>query len=154
MKLLTKITALTLLLGSFSLPAISQSACHGYGKAACKPDLEDYVQNPQVLNAELSSGESAEIAMVFSAKHDYRIQICAEEHMGEIGFKIKSSKGEILLDNQDYEMTDMWDFTMSKTKRLIIEVTFMGAASEDDFEETGCTAIIVGYRHSTQQGFR
>jgi hypothetical protein len=30
----------------------------------------------------------------------------------------------------------------------------MGAASEDDFEETGCTAIIVGYRHSTQQGFR
>ena len=74
--------------------------------------------------------------------------------MGEIGFKIKSSKGEILLDNQDYEMTDMWDFTMSKTKRLIIEVTFMGAASEDDFEETGCTAIIVGYKHSTQQGFR
>jgi hypothetical protein len=154
MKLLTKITALTLLLGSFSLSAISQSACYGYGKAACKADLEGYVQNPQVLNAELGSGESAEISMIFSAKHDYRVQICAEEHMGEIGFKIKSSKGEILFDNQEYEMTDTWDFTMSKTKRLIIEVTFLGAPSEDDFEETGCTSILVGYRHSTQTGFR
>ena len=154
MKFFTRISTLTLLLSCISLIGLSQSACHGYGNDACKPDLEGYVRNPQVLNAELGSGESAEISMVFSAHHDYRIYVCAEEHMGEIGFKIKSSKGEVLFDNQDYEMSDTWDFSMSKTKRLIIEVTFMGAASEDGFEETGCTSIMVGYRHSTQKGFR
>jgi hypothetical protein len=154
MKLITKTATLTILLSCMSLIVMSQSACHGYGKSACKPDLDGYVKNPQALNAELGSGESAEIAMVFSANHDYRVYICAEEHMGEIGFKIKSSKGEVLFDNQEYEMTNTWDFSMSKTKRLIIEVTFMGATSEDGFEETGCTAIMVGYRHSTQKGFR
>ncbi|MDA9563097.1 hypothetical protein N9R81_00315 [Flavobacteriales bacterium] len=153
MKLFTKIS-LALTISCFSLIGYGQSACHGFGNNACDPDLEGYVQNPQVLNAELASGESAEISMVFSAKHDYRVSICSEEHMGEVGYKIKSSKGDVLFDNQDHEMMDSWDFSMSKTKRLIIEVTFMGAASEDGFEETGCTAIIVGYRHSTQKGFR
>ena len=154
MKSITRITTLAFLFSCMTLISFSQSACHGYGQSACKPNLDGYVPNPQALNAELGSGESAEVSMVFSKNHDYRIYICTEEHMGEIGFKIKSSKGEVLFDNQDYEMTDTWDFSMSTTKRLIIEVTFMGAASEDGFQETGCSAILIGYRHSTQTGFR
>lgn len=156
MKSILKLLSLTIVLSSISFFGISQSACHGFGNKFCKTDFEEqgYVQNPQVLNAELGSGESGEISMVFSKDHDYRIYICSEEHMGEVGFKIKSSKGEVLFDNQDYEMTDTWDFSMTATKRLIIEVTFMGASSEDGFEETGCVAMLVGYRHSTQKGFR
>lgn len=137
-----------------SIIGYSQSACHGFAKKNCKMDFEDYVPNPQPVNAELEAGESAEVSMIFSRDHDYMVYVCTEDHMGEIGFRIKSSKGEILFDNKDYEMTDVWDFSMTSTKRLVIEVTFEGSGSSDGFAETGCAAILVGHKHTTQKGFK
>ena len=155
MKFKLKIISILIILGGFSINGYSQSACKGFGRSMCKVDFEDYVRNPQVLNAELSSGEAAEVNMVFSNAHDYRVYVCAEEHMGEVGIKFKTSKGEVLFDNKDFEMTDTYDFSMTSTRRLVIEIAFQGASGGDDgFAETGCASILVGYKHSTQSGFR
>lgn len=137
-----------------SVEGYTQSACKGFSKKFCKQPKDEYVPNPQTMDADLQVGESAECTMVFYGKHDYRIFICAEETLGDVTFKIKTSKGDVLFDNQDYDMTTLWDFSMTTSKRLIIEVGSEGEASEDGFAESGCVSIMIGYKYSTQSGFR
>jgi hypothetical protein len=133
--------------------SFAQSACKGFSKKNCKVAFGEYVPNPQVMESEIKAGESAEAPIIFYKQHDYKIFICTEEHLGEVNFKIKTGDGDVLFDNRDFEMTKDWDFTMTSTKRLIIEV---GSTQEagDGFTESGCAAIMVGYKYTTQKGFR
>lgn len=150
-----KILLFMLIVGSAG-SVFSQSACKGFARKYCKQPKDEYIPNPQMMDAELAMGETAETQMLFYKGHDYRIFICAEETLGDVHFKIKTSTGDVLFDNQEYDMTPVWDFSMTSTKRLILEIGTEGAASESDdaFSETGCVSIMVGYKYSTQGGFR
>ena len=148
-----KIIVLMLVVG-VSTNTYAQSSCKGFSKKFCKQPKDEFIPNPQTMDAELAVGESADCQMLFYKNHDYRIFVCAEETLGDVHFKLKTSKGDVLFDNQDYDMTTIWDFSMTSTQRLIIEVGSEGAASDDGFTETGCVSILIGYKFSGQSGFR
>ncbi len=131
--------------------AKAQFQCKRFVEKRCKVFWDDYVPNPQNILAELETGQTSELNMIFYRGHDYRVILCGEEHLGDLRFKILSSKGDVLFDNQEYDMTQEWDFTMSTTKRLIIEVTAPGGGG--DFVESGCVAVMIGLRPTPKKGF-
>lgn len=134
--------------------SMAQSPCRGFAKKYCRIDLGDFIHNGQALSAEINTGESAEIGMVFYNKHDYRIIVCSEDHLGEVSFKILDAKGNVLFDNRDHGMTPFWDFGMTATKRLVIEVSAPSFSSGDDALDSGCVALIIGHKISALKGFR
>ena len=143
-----------MLVVGFSAETYAQSNCKGFARKMCKQPKDEYIPNPQTMDAELAVGENAEAQMIFHKGHDYRVFVCAEETLGDVRFKIKTGTGDVLFDNKDYDMTSIWDFTMTSTKRLLIEVGSDGEASDDGFTETGCVSILSSYTYTGQSGFR
>jgi hypothetical protein len=150
---LLKIIVLMFVVGA-TTETYAQSSCKGFSRKYCKQPKDEFIPNPQTMDADMVVGESAETQMIFHKGHDYRIFVCAEETLGDVHFKIKTSTGDVLFDNQDYDMTTIWDFSMTSTKRLILEVGSEGEASDDGFTESGCVSILVGYKYTGQSGFR
>ena len=143
-----------ILLAMLSLPFLAQAQpCRGFAKRYCRVALDDYLSIPQNLTAEMETGETTEMSMVFYKKHDYRIIICSEDHLGEINFKILDTKGNVLFDNRDHGMTPFWDFSMTTTKRLVVEVSAQGFSTGEDMLDAGCVALIIGHRLTPPKGF-
>lgn len=125
--------------------------CKFFGAKMCDRYLtSEYRSNGQSNTASMSGGENATLQMVFYKGHDYRLVFCAEEHLGELGIKIKSTKGEVLFNNAEHDMEFYWDFTMNKTQRFIIEVNAPGMGEE---VMEGCVAVSLGVRPSVAKGF-
>ncbi|PCJ89886.1 MAG: hypothetical protein COA57_00810 [Flavobacteriales bacterium] len=133
------------------LPFTSFSQCKFFGQKMCSRYLDTYKSNGQDNTASMGPGETATIQMIFYKGHDYRLVFCSEEHLGELGIKIKSSRGDVLFDNADHDMSFHWDFTMKRTQRFIIEVIAAGMSEEEAME--GCVAIAVGVTPSIHKGF-
>lgn len=127
--------------------------CAGYAQKWCPKQLADgaYQPSPQLLTAAMGQGESTKINMNFFKGHDYRLVFCAEEHLGNLGVKVMSSKGEVLFNNADHDNAIFWDFSMKSSQRLVIEVTAPGASEQEVME--GCVAIAVGLKPSIKKGF-
>ena len=132
-------------------PIASLAQCHFFGQKMCVRYLEDYSSNGQNNTASMAQGETTHLQMIFYKSHDYRLVFCSEEHLGELGIKITTSKGEVLFDNADHDMAFHWDFSMKRTQRFIIEVTAPGGSEEDAMD--GCVAIALGVRPSIHKGF-
>lgn len=103
-------------------------------------------------NAAVSPGESVSLNMVFYSGHDYRLVLCADEHLGEVEWTVETSKGEILFNNLENDNTLYWDFTMKKTSRFVIRVNIPGEDDEEALD--GCVALSVGLKPSIKKGFK
>ena len=137
-----------------SIPGVLQAQqCRHFAKKNCKVFWEDFKSTGQAITAEMASGETADLTMVFHRAHDYRVIVCAEENLGDVEFKIVTTTGEVLFDNKDHDMSVEWDFSMTSTKRLIMEVTTEGGGGEDDLLESGCVALMVGVKATPRKGF-
>lgn len=151
MKLKRIILTFGLLTGSYLLhPALAQ--CKFFGAKMCDRYLtEDYRSNGQSNTAAMTPGETATLQMVFYKGHDYRLVFCSEEHLGQLGIKVKSATGEVLFNNAEHDMSFHWDFSMQKTQRFIIEVSAPDGDPNQAME--GCVAISTGVRPSIAKGF-
>lgn len=135
----------------------ASAQCEGYGFKQCVKYLQkEYKSNGQSNSASIAPGETARVNMVFYKGYDYRVVFCGEEHLGQLGIKAYKAKGkdigELIFDNSQRENAFNWDFSMTATHRVIIEVTAPGIEGEEAAE--GCVTIVLGLRNSTQKGFK
>lgn len=163
MKIINKLLLFAVFMGSvFALQAqttkttMAPISCNGFALKQCKFDWDDFRSNGQDVSADMEVGETADLSMVFYKGHDYKVYVCSEETLGDMSIKIKTSSGEVLFDNAKFDNSPSWDFSMSSTRRLIVEITSPGGggSSEDGFVESGCVALMVGVRPTTHKGFK
>lgn len=146
------LAGIIVLLFSSSVIAQGSMQCKRF-KAKCDYSLEDYKSNGQNLVAPLIPGEEASIALVFNSKHDYRLVLCGDSYLGKLEFSIKSTRGEELFNNKNFEMTQDWDFSMTRTQRLVVTVKAPGSTAKGQAAEEGCVQLIVGNRLTPKAGF-
>lgn len=140
-----------LFLGTLSANA-QDPQCRFFGSGQCDSYLDDFKSNGQMNNAAVSPGESVSLNMVFYKGHDYRLVLCTEEHLGDVAWRVETSKGDVLFNNEDSDYAMMWDFSMQKTARFVLKVDIPG---EDDEEAVdGCIALSVGLKPSVKRGFK
>ncbi|MBE9468499.1 MAG: hypothetical protein IMY72_09320 [Bacteroidetes bacterium] len=141
-KILTTIFLLSLLI---SIPTVNFAQCKNFTRKKCMPQLSPYIYNGQLNSAILNEGDVAELMLTFYSNQDYRILVCAEENLGNIGFRLLDAEKNLIFDNKDHDYTSMWDFSSNSTQQLIVEITVPENDRDEKTIQSGCVSILIGF---------
>ena len=156
---------------ALSLPAFSQthdysrSRCLEYHKNHCKRSTNKYYQ----INSESRSGlfhkgqKSRTLLEAFNGR-DYRVSICHDDVFSKpIIFRIiDKGRDEVLYDNSEDNFASDFEFTVTSTVELWIEVEVQGESSlvKQDHSaiirrdsEVGCIGLLIEYMVTPRKGF-
>jgi hypothetical protein len=141
-----KILAFFAIVSTF--PLFANAQCNSFTKKKCMPQLAPYVHNGQLNSTSLAPGEVAELMMTFYSGQDYRILVCAQEVLGEVGFKVMDSEKNVLFNSKEKDNAKFWDFNVKSTQQLIIEVSVPEVkSSPSSVVQTGCISVLVGFKN-------
>lgn len=133
---------------SLTMVSESQAQCRKFTKNTCVPKLDPFIFNGQVNSALLNEGDIAELMLTFYADQEYRVLICAEDQLGDVGFRLKDTNDKVLFDNRNHKMAEYWDFTSNTTQQIIVEMEVPESATMDEKLKNGCVAILVGFKEA------
>ena len=143
MKLLEKkIFLFSLLFISFSLLANAQ--CSEFAKQEIwKTKLSPYTHNGIYVTQKINQGETVELYKTFFSNQDYRILICSDNNLPKIEFKILDINRNIIFDNKENNLSNIWDFYFNTNLQTIISVHIPN--TEDENLKSGCIAVLIGF---------
>ncbi len=124
---------------------------------AAQQDCERIVQDCELLlNKNVKSGEFISDGQVYTAFLDrekaefkttlfggstYRIAASAGSGDNYIIYTIKDIQGNILYSNKHYKNAPYWDFKVTETLPVTIEVGL-----DPDLKATGCVVMLIGFK--------
>ncbi|MDA0972180.1 MAG: hypothetical protein O2867_00455 [Bacteroidetes bacterium] len=127
------------------LPILASSQCRRFTKVSCIPALGEYVPNENFNSAILIPGDEAELMMTFYAGQDYRVLICTEDILGEVGFKLTDDGGKTIFNSENLDAAFM-DFSVDHTQQVKVNLTVPDRASPNNLVHQGCATVLVGYK--------
>jgi len=143
-----------------------KAMCFEYHKHNCNYSENIYYRyNDASRSALFLKGQTSETRLEIFNGRDYRISLCADEVLGnQIYFRlINAREGNVLYDSRrdDYNMD--FEFTVTQTIEIIIEVTVEGTslpAGEHGRNgiirrdnAMGCVGVLIEYMITPKKGF-
>ncbi len=152
MKSLNKLTLVFVLLLSSTLFSIDANAqCKRYTKKNCLPSLAPYTHNGKLISAIFNPGETADIELTFNAGKQYRVLVCSQELIGKVQFKVLDKTRKILFESDKEAENPYWDFKVSNTQELIIQVSVPEMENQKSqltqLTPNGCVAVMIGFKN-------
>lgn len=139
--------SLVVLALAFTFSVNNASAqCKNFTMKKCMPGLAPYLHNGQLNSTTLSPGESAEMQMTFYSGQEYRLLICGQEILGTIAFKVTDMDKKPLFDSREHDNATSWDFKMTSTQQIVIEVIVPNSKNSNDITQSACVSMLVGYK--------
>jgi len=135
----------------FGLSFSSFAQCKKFTKKSCLPSLSPYTNNGQLTTAYMSPGDSADVSITFNAGKSYRILICSQESIGKVQFKVYDKNRKILYQSKEDEINPFWDFKMTSTQQLYIQITIPKPDTENSHKlvemlPNGCVSLLIGFK--------
>ncbi len=124
----------------------ASAQCKNFTMKKCMPGLAPFLHNGQLNSTTLSPGESAEMQMTFYSGQEYRLLICGQEILGAISFKVSDMDKKPLFDSKEHNNASSWDFKMTSTQQIVIEVVVPNSKSTNDLNQSACVSMLVGYK--------
>jgi len=131
---------------TFAFSGQVNAQCKGFAKKICKTELVPYIHDGNYHAAILTEGEEAELYKTFYSGQEYRIAICGTETLPEIEFKVIDANRNVLYDNTEKNLARTWDFKLETSQQLKITVKVPVADTQREFPESGCVAIMFGFK--------
>jgi len=144
MKKILKLSYLTVII-LFSFSA-SYGQCKDFVKKKGVPQLSPYIFNGQLNSSLLNEGDVAELILTFYANQEYRVAICAEDHLGKIDWKLYDTQNNLLFDSKKQNKAQLWDFTSTATQQIKLELEVPEALNPIAQSRHGCVAILIGFK--------
>ncbi len=138
------LTLLTTIVIIFSVNN-TQAQCKKFTKKYCLPTLKPYTYNGQLNSAILGEGDVAELLLTFHKGQKYRISVCNEEIIGDVGFKIFDTKRKLIFEQTQGSEQSYWDFISKSTQQLVVQVVVPEEKPSNEILKTGCVTILVGF---------
>ena len=133
-------------LGLFFLsPQSAKAQCKTFAKTTCKTELLPYVHDGIYNATVLSEGETVELYKTFYSGQDYRIIVCGGEELPPVEFQILDGDRNVLFDNKDADMTQVWDFKLGASQMLVVSIQVQTSEEMSDEIKSGCVAVLVGF---------
>lgn len=150
----------------FSQSTEYKAMCFDYHKHYCdNSENIFYKYNPSSRSALFLKGQTSQTRLEIFNGRDYKISICADEVLGnQIEFKlIDDLNKKVLYDNRNDDLTQEFEFTVTESLEIIIEVTIPGN-SLDSGENgkggivrrdnaMGCVGVLIEYMITPKKGF-
>lgn len=124
----------------------SHAQCKGFAKKLCKLELIPYIHDGNYHAAVLTEGEEAELYKTFYSGQDYRIAICGNDALPNIEFQVIDSYKNVLYDNRENNMSNIWDFKLEASQQLKIAVKVPVGDVNSEYPASGCVAIMFGFK--------
>ena len=122
------------------------AACDGFDTKSWVPQLGDYIHNGLDNSEVFAPGETGELEFSVFPNNNYKVMVCAQEHLGKIEFNIKDEYGKLIFNNKSHNLVNSWIFTSKSTQKLIFEMTVPPAAAGATTNKSGCVSILIGYK--------
>ncbi len=142
--------------------------CFGYERDSCKTDTGlSYKRQENSRSALFVKGQSSKTYMKIYNGRDYRISLCWDPILGDhVLFKIIDDvSNNVLYDNSTDEFATEFEFTVTQSADIYIEVTVPGesglskASADDNIiiirkdREMGCVGILIEHMITPVKGF-
>lgn len=127
------------------LPALAFSQCRKFTKNKCMPALGEYIPNDNFNSAILVPGDEAELMMTFYAGQDYRVMVCTQEILGDVGYTVLNQDGEQVFDSKSAPGPFL-DFSVANTQQLKMVITVPESSTTTGLVHEGCATVLVGYK--------
>lgn len=118
--------------------------CKGFAKKMCKLELMPYIHDGNYHAAVLTEGEEAELYKTFTKGQKYRLAVCNADVLPKIEFKIYDAYKNVLFDNTEHNMANVWDFELESSQQLKIAVKVPVSNPKAEFPHSGCVSIMFG----------
>ena len=128
----------------------ADAQCKSFTKKNCLPKLAPYVYNGQLNSAVLTQGDVAELVLTFYPDQDYRIFVCHDESLGDVGFELYDANKHLLFSNKDNDNQPYWDFTTNVTMQIVVRVIIPEKPDNQVSVKSGCVSILVGFKNKKQ----
>lgn len=132
---------------SFTLVNVN-GQCKGFAKKMCKLELIPYIHDGNYHAAVLTEGEEAELYKTFTKGQKYRLAVCSADILPGIEFKIYDAYKNVLFDNTEHNMANVWDFELESSQQLKIAVKVPVGNPEAEYPNSGCVSIMFGLQEN------
>lgn len=124
----------------------ASAQCSGFAKKKCLPLLSPFVHNGQLNSVNLAAGESATLRASFYSGQEYKIVMCDNKEVQKIYFEIRNVDDDELLYSSRGKSDQTWNFNVSNTQELIINIIAPDTEVDTDKPPVGCMALLIGFR--------
>lgn len=134
----------------------SAQNCKTYHAKNCKFNEKDEFQySGQSRSAAFTIGQSSEFPLLAYGGYDYSVTLCYEKKLGDVQLKVMEEDGrKVIYDNADDSYSKRKIFTVSSTKKLIVQITVVGEKEgERNEKNTGCVGVLIEYMKTPNSGF-
>lgn len=147
----------------------SMRRCWGYHKDSCAVSKNIYyrVVVDESRSALFVKGQTSRIPITIYNGRDYRVSFCHDEVLGEgITMRlIDAETGDALYDNSEDGFASDFEFTVTQTRDLYVEISVPGTSRFAEAEENedlvlvkkdtemGCVGILVEHMITPVKGF-
>lgn len=150
--MMKRFTIILALFGLFFMaPQAANAQCKAFAKSTCKAELLPYVHDGIYNATVLSEGETVELYKTFYSGQDYRITVCGDEALPPVEFQILDGDRNVLFDNRDTDLAQMWDFNLSSSQMLVVSIQVQTSEEMSDEIKSGCVAVLVGFMNVEDQ---
>jgi hypothetical protein len=122
--------------------------CKGFAKKICKLELLPYIHDGNYHAAILTEGEEAELYKTFYSGQSYRLAVCGSDALPDVEFKVIDAYKNVLYDNTQHNNQRIWDFEVEASQQLKIMVRVPTSNKQAEYPESGCVAIMFGFKES------
>lgn len=149
MKIIKTILLLfAIIIFSKNIQAQASASCKNFAKSGFDIlDTAVFVHDGRYNALKLSEGDKIDVYKPFYKGRTYKIVVLSEENLQELSFKVINIQRQTLYESETLENAQYWEYTPEKNENLIITVEIPGTEDEEKIE-TGCVAVIVGYKTS------
>lgn len=159
---------------SFSGQSVAQNndymgrKCYGYQKDSCPKSKNIYYKvNMESRSALFLKGQTSQTPFTIYNGRDYRISLCWDPILGnQIQFRLLDGQtGDVLYDNSTDEFASDFEFTVTQTREINIEITIPGSNTLTQSEgspdliivrkdkEMGCVGVLIEHMITPTKGF-
>jgi hypothetical protein len=153
-------------INAFSQTSEYKAMCFEYHNHSCNYSENIYYKyNDASRSALFLKGQTSETRLEITNGRDYRISLCADEVLGnQIFFRlIGAREGKVLYDSRNDDYSWDFEFTVTQSTEIIIEVTVEGTSLGEGEHGTGgivrrdnamgCVGVLVEYMITPKKGF-
>jgi len=136
------------LIVALGLPIFGNAQCKSFVKKNCLPQLENYTPSDKYNSLKMVQGEEADMYLVFSANHDYKVLICSQDILGDVDYQILTDNGQVIYNSKEEGGRSSFDFSTTSAQKLHVIISVPEGESATGLMHEGCVTVLVGSRAS------
>lgn len=168
LRLVLLLVVMTPLFCSAQTNDYSKRKCYGYQRDSCAISKNIYYRVVEESRSALFvKGQTSRIKFTIYNGRDYRVSFCYDKIFGEgiIMSLIDAENGNMLYDNSEDGFATEFEFTVTQTREIYIEISIPGSSDLVDAEnndelifvrkdaEMGCVGILIEHMITPPKGF-